>query len=47
MTSVRFPDGSRSTYTYEGDGLRRSAHEAGVGLVTFIWDGADYLMEKS
>jgi hypothetical protein len=30
-----------------GDGLRRSAIEAGGVLMTFIWDGNDYLMEKS
>ncbi len=30
-------------YTYQGDGLRRSAFEAGKSLVTTVWDGGDYL----
>jgi YD repeat-containing protein len=34
-----------STYTYNGDGLRRSAFESGGTLTTFIWDGSDYLAE--
>jgi YD repeat-containing protein len=45
LTSVRFPDGTRSTYTYAGGGLRRSAHEAGGSLTTFVWDEDDYLGE--
>jgi hypothetical protein len=36
-----------STYSYAGDSLRRSAFEAGGTLTTFLWDGSDYLMEKS
>ena len=48
LTGIQFPNGTRSTYTYSGgDGLRRSAFEAGNVLTTFIWDGEDYLMEKS
>ncbi|MCW3096934.1 MAG: hypothetical protein JWL77_2552, partial [Chthonomonadaceae bacterium] len=48
LTGIQFPNGTRSTYTYAGgDGLRRSAFEAGNVLITFIWDGNDYLMEKS
>jgi YD repeat-containing protein len=39
--------GSLSTYSYDGDGLRRSAHEAGGALTTFVWDGDDYLLEKT
>ena len=39
--------GALSTYGYDGDGLRRSAHEAGGSLTTFVWDGDDYLMEKT
>lgn len=41
-----FPAIGRTTYTYEPSGLRRSA-DTGGGLVTYIWDGGDYLMEKS
>lgn len=47
LTQVLNPDGSRSTYSYAGDGLRRSAQEPGEALTTFIWDGDDYLMEKT
>ena len=39
--------GSLSTYSYDGDGLRRSAHEPGGALTTFVWDGDDYLLEKT
>ena len=45
LTSIRFPDGTRSTYTYAGDGLRRTAFEAGGTLTTMVWDGDDYLGE--
>jgi YD repeat-containing protein len=51
LTGLRFPNGTRSTYTYaggfpaEGEGLRRTAHEAGGSLTTFVWDGSDYLGE--
>ena len=45
LTLLQFPDTTRSTYTYAGDGLRRSAFEAGGALTTFIWDGTDYLGE--
>lgn len=47
LVRVLNPDGTRSTYTYAGDGLRRSAQEPGEALTTFIWDGDDYLMEKT
>jgi hypothetical protein len=50
LTSVVFPaasGGGRSTYSYERDGSRRSAFETGEALTTFIWDGTDYLMEKT
>jgi YD repeat-containing protein len=53
LTGVRYSDGTRSTYTYaggfpvEGEGLRRSAHEPGGSLTTFVWDGSDYVMEKT
>jgi YD repeat-containing protein len=47
LTDVKLPAGTLSTYTYAGDGLHRSAFEAGGSLTTMIWDGTDYLMEKS
>ena len=45
LTGIVNPDATRSTYTYAGDGLRRSAYEPGGVLTTFIWDGDDYLGE--
>ena len=36
-----------STYTYAADGLRRTKQETGTTLTTIIWDGDEYLMEKS
>ena len=36
---------SYSTYTYSGDGLRRTAFPAGGSLTTMVWDGTDYLGE--
>jgi len=47
LTLIQFSNGTRSTYTYAGDGLRRSAFEAGGTLTTFIWDGSDPLLEES
>ena len=47
LVGIQFSNGTLSTYVYAGDGLRRSAFEAGNVLTTFIWDGEDYLMEKS
>jgi len=40
------PDGSKTTMTYQPDGLRRSRRTPSV-LTTFVWDGADYLQERS
>ena len=40
-------NGSPSTYTYADTGLCRTAHESGGLLTTFVWDGDDYLTEKS
>ena len=51
LTGMRYPDATRSTYTYaggfpvQGEGLRRSAQEPGGALTTYIWDGSDYLGE--
>ncbi len=47
LINVLFADGTRSTYTHDGLGLRRSAFEAGGSLTSVIWDGAQYLMEKT
>ena len=45
MTKITHPDGTFSTYTYSGDGLRRTIHEPGGSVRTMVWDGSDYLME--
>ena len=46
LTKVTHPDGSLSTYSYQGsDGLRRTRQEPGQALVTTAWDGASYLGE--
>ena len=37
--------GGVTTYTYSGDGLKRS-EEDGDGLVTLVWDGSEYLEER-
>ncbi len=47
LINVLFANGTRSTYTHDGLGLRRSAFEAGGSLTSIIWDGAQYLMEKA
>ena len=49
LNGVRNSDGSRTTYTYRADGKRRSGIESAPGslLTTYIWDGDDYLMEKT
>jgi YD repeat-containing protein len=40
-------DAGLSTYTYSADGLRRSAIEPGKAPTTMVWDGGDYLQERS
>ncbi len=35
-----------STFTYDGDDLRRSLI-VNSGITTFVWDGDDYLQERS
>jgi YD repeat-containing protein len=48
LAGIAHPDGTLSTYAYQGyDGLRRSKHEPGGALATFVWDGGDYLQERS
>ena len=36
-----------TTNTYAGDGLRRTTKKQGSNTVTFVWDGSDYLQERS
>jgi YD repeat-containing protein len=46
QTKVTHPDGTLSTYTYQGyDGLRRTRQEPGGSVHTQVWDGSDYLGE--
>ncbi|MFN8140448.1 MAG: hypothetical protein U0R49_11685 [Fimbriimonadales bacterium] len=44
---VKYSDGTRSTYTYDGDGQRRSRIEPGGSLTTLINDGAYIIEERS
>ena len=46
MTKITHPDATLSTYTYAGDGMRRTVHEPGTTVKTMVWDGSDYLLEK-
>ncbi|MDI9640032.1 hypothetical protein QM565_30450 [Geitlerinema splendidum] len=34
-----------TTYTYSGDGLKRSERE-GTSLATLVWDGSEVLQER-
>lgn len=44
LVSELRPSGQQSTYTFDGDGLRRTAWEHGAaGSTTVVWDGSDYL----
>lgn len=44
--SLEVTGAARTTYSYQGsDGLRRSKQETGEALITFVWDGGDYLGE--
>ncbi|RYG96654.1 MAG: hypothetical protein EON58_11575, partial [Alphaproteobacteria bacterium] len=36
----------RTTYTYDGDGLKRS-ERLGAVVTTLVWDGDDYLQERN
>jgi YD repeat-containing protein len=38
--------GAISTYSYDGDGLRRRIQDAS-GTITIVWDGTDYLQERT
>lgn len=37
--------GNLVTYTYDGDGLKRSEISS-TGRTTLVWDGTDYLQER-
>lgn len=47
LTVLTHPDGTFSTYSYAGDGLRRNRQEPGGVVTLTIWDGQDYLQERS
>jgi YD repeat-containing protein len=38
------PTETRLTYTYDGDGLKRSEN-SGAGVTTLVWDGREYVRE--
>ena len=46
LTKRTDPDGSIASYTYQGDGLRRTRQEPGKSKFSILWDGSDYLGEK-
>ncbi len=46
-TTRRVQDGGlASTYTYDGDSLKRSSQEIKSGRTTLVWDGTDYLQGR-
>ena len=38
--------GTRTTYTYDGEGLKRT-EITGAGTTTLVWDGSNYLQERT
>lgn len=46
MTTEANTGGLRYTSTYSADGLRRSVKSPSK-TTTFVWDGSDYLQERS
>jgi RHS repeat-associated protein len=46
LIAVQEAGGARSTYTFDGDGLRRTAQERNALPTTMVWDGSDYLLLK-
>ena len=46
MTVAQTNATTRETYTYDGDGLRRTK-KLGLATTTFVWDGSDYLQERT
>lgn len=48
LINVKTSAANISTYSYAGDtGLRRTKQEPGGALTTIVWDGDDYLQERS
>jgi hypothetical protein len=47
LLNTQFSNNTISTYTYSGDGLRRTSNEQGGGLTSIIWDGTNALMDLS
>jgi len=45
MKKMTTPLFAVKTYTYGGDGLRRSYQKPGQAINTLVWDGSDYLGE--
>lgn len=45
MKRMDHSDGSKTTNTYDGDGLRRTRIDPDGKIHTYIWDGTDYLGE--
>ncbi len=39
-------NGAKTTYTYVGNGQKRSENVSGA-LTTIVWDGTDYLQERT
>ena len=37
---------SFTTYTYDGNSLKRSEHTSPAGKTTLVWDGMTYLQER-
>ncbi|MDI9640041.1 hypothetical protein QM565_30495 [Geitlerinema splendidum] len=37
--------GTKTTYTYSGDGLKRS-ERSGSSITTLVWDGSEYLQGR-
>ena len=46
LRAIIDPDGSRTSFTYDGDQMRRT-RQTGSGTTTYVWDGSDYLGEVS
>lgn len=46
LIGVNPPNGRLSTYSFDGDGLRRTIQEGNVQATSVVWDGSDYLCLK-
>jgi YD repeat-containing protein len=45
--NIQYPTGAISSYSYSGDGLRRQLQDTGAPVTFTVWDGSDYLQERS